>query len=293
MRSKLTVIFLSVVIVSLSSSAFAAPISYNGHWYAIVSSGTNGSWINAENNAIALGGHLVTINDAAEETWLRSVFGDSLRYWIGFNDATTEGIWVWSSGEPVTYTNWDDFEPNNSHPPEIGEDYAVINWVSSDGGWNDWDHQRPGYYHIDGIAEFDLLIVEIDVKPGSFPSSINMKKKGLVPVAIHTTADFDATTVDPETVVWICCGDVSPVKWEIYDCDELPNPDYGDPLYPDAPEMIGDEDLDLVLYFDTQELVAAGCINQYTTIATIEGETFDGAPIAGTGDVSIVKQGKP
>ena len=38
-------------------------------------------------------------------------------------------------------------------PPAIGEDYAVINWNTATGGWNDWDHQRPGYYNVDGISE--------------------------------------------------------------------------------------------------------------------------------------------
>ncbi len=124
-----------------------------GHWYDIVSSGADGSWINAENNAIGLGGHLVTINDSTEEAWLRVAFGGSTRYWIGFNDAAVEGIWVWSSGQPVTYVNWDDFEPNNMMPPAIGEDYAALNWNTTTGGWNDWDHQRPGFYNTDGISE--------------------------------------------------------------------------------------------------------------------------------------------
>jgi hypothetical protein len=125
----------------------------NHHWYAIVPSGADGSWLNAELNAQALGGHLVTINDAAEETWLRAVFGEQIRYWIGFSDASVEGIWLWSSGEPVTYTNWDGGEPNDSMPPPWGEDYAVLNWNAATGGWNDWDSQRPDYYYIDGIAE--------------------------------------------------------------------------------------------------------------------------------------------
>lgn len=124
-----------------------------GHWYDIVSSGADGSWTNAENNAIALGGHLVTINDAAEEAWLRTTFGTNTLYWIGFTDAALEGVWVWSSGEPVTYTNWNELEPNDCMPPPIGEDYAVLNWDTATGQWNDWDHQRPDYSYTNGIAE--------------------------------------------------------------------------------------------------------------------------------------------
>ena len=42
--------------------------------------------------------------------------------------------------------------------------------------------------------------VEIDIKPGSDPNSINLRSKGVIPVAILTTEDFDATTVDPLSV---------------------------------------------------------------------------------------------
>lgn len=156
MKQKALVIVCSVTcLLGKIDIAQSAP-TYNpatGHWYDIVSSGANGAWINAENNAIALGGHLVTINDAAEEAWLRATFSSSTRYWIGFNDAASEGTWVWSSGEPVTYVNWEDFQPNNATPPPRGEDYAVLNWNTSTGGWNDWDHQRPDYCYINGISE--------------------------------------------------------------------------------------------------------------------------------------------
>jgi hypothetical protein len=41
------------------------------------------------------------------------------------------------------------------------------------------------------------VAVPIDIKPGSFPNSINPQSKGVIPVAILTTDTFDATTVDP------------------------------------------------------------------------------------------------
>ena len=155
MNKKMFLIFcVAACLLGAVNIAQCAPF-YNpttGHWYDIVSSGVDGSWINAEVNANLLGGHLVTINDAAEEAWLRSTFGDSTHYWIGFTDAATEGTWVWSSGEPVTYVNWDDFEPNNMMPPATGEDFAVINWNAADGGWNDWDHTRTDEY-VMGISE--------------------------------------------------------------------------------------------------------------------------------------------
>ena len=50
--------------------------------------------------------------------------------WIGLNDRSVEGTFVWSNGEAVTYTNWTAGEPNNSG----NEDCAHI-WSS--GTWND------------------------------------------------------------------------------------------------------------------------------------------------------------
>ncbi len=44
------------------------------------------------------------------------------------------------------------------------------------------------------------VTVQIDIKPGSDPNSINCSSKGVIPLAILTTDDFDATTVDPTTV---------------------------------------------------------------------------------------------
>jgi len=148
----MTLLLLSV------SSASAVPIfnPTTSHWYDIVSSGANGAWDNAEANAILLGGHLVTINDAAEEAWLRANFGTSTRYWIGFNDAATEGTFVWSSGETPGFTHWNSGEPNNAMPPPRGEDYAVLNWNTSTGAWNDWDHNRSDFSNISGIAEWSV-----------------------------------------------------------------------------------------------------------------------------------------
>ncbi len=106
----------------------------NGHYYKLTEETT---WPNAEAQAEAWDGHLVTINDEAEELWLRSTFGVSESFWIGVNDIAIEGAWVWVSGEPVTWTNWNEGEPND----HLGiEDVALMNagpWSETLYGWND------------------------------------------------------------------------------------------------------------------------------------------------------------
>lgn len=50
-------------------------------------------------------------------------------------------------------------------------------------------------------------LVHIDIKPGSDPNAINLKSGGVVPVAILSTASFDATGVDAQTLTFGASGD--------------------------------------------------------------------------------------
>ncbi len=47
-----------------------------------------------------------------------------------------------------------------------------------------------------------ILAVEIDIKPGSDPNAINPIASAVVPIAILTTDDFDATQVDATTLAF-------------------------------------------------------------------------------------------
>merc|ERR1712098_680929 len=39
-------------------------------------------------------------------------------YWLGGNDLHREGSWVWPSGQPFTYTNWVEGEPDDQDGKE-------------------------------------------------------------------------------------------------------------------------------------------------------------------------------
>ncbi|MBA4175275.1 MAG: hypothetical protein C0505_01725 [Leptothrix sp. (in: Bacteria)] len=113
--------------VAAAGVASASTLSYGGSTYHL---STNATWAAAEAEAVAAGGNLVTLNSAAEENAIKAYFGTATLFWIGLNDVASEGTFVWSSGEAVTYTNWSGGEPNN-----LGnEDYTMMNWGS---GWND------------------------------------------------------------------------------------------------------------------------------------------------------------
>jgi len=103
-----------------------------------------------------MGGNLVTINDAAENSFVYNTFsgGQTRNLWIGLYDPTQDGQggshasnFVWADGEPVGYTNWSLGEPTNAGPNGIPE-YYVQMWgnaadisqfpsVRTPGTWND------------------------------------------------------------------------------------------------------------------------------------------------------------
>lgn len=117
------------------ASVEAGPIANpaNGHEYYLLA---GAAWADAEAEAIALGGHLVTVDDAGENDWVWETF-QAIRpgpFWIGLNDALQEGTYEWANGAPTSYTNWwvGGGEPNDAG---AGEDAAEIhNYV-----WNDRD----------------------------------------------------------------------------------------------------------------------------------------------------------
>ena len=125
-----------------------APVCYNGHSYVLTSVAE--TWTDAEAEAVSKGGHLVTINNAAEQDFLVNTFltGDFALQplWIGLTDQAKEGHFKWSSGSLVTYTNWNSAtnEPNDCcSSVNHEEDYGTMNWhyarsqAAPIGTWND------------------------------------------------------------------------------------------------------------------------------------------------------------
>lgn len=50
--------------------------------------------------------------------------------------------------------------------------------------------------------EHNHMHVSIDVKPGSYPNPINLKSKGLIPVALFGNAEFDVSQVNTASVTF-------------------------------------------------------------------------------------------
>ncbi|MCS6935423.1 MAG: hypothetical protein NZM35_09790 [Chitinophagales bacterium] len=108
------------------------------------------TWQAAQNAAQALGGNLATITSQAENDsivagLLAAGVNSNTVVWIGFTDAASEGNWVWVDGSPVTYTNWNPGEPNNSSGfPGVGENGGQLQL--SNGRWNDRMTENVGLF---------------------------------------------------------------------------------------------------------------------------------------------------
>jgi hypothetical protein len=102
----------------------------------------------------------------------------------------------------------------------------------------------------------------IDIKPGSDVNPINCKSKGVIPVAILTTDDFDALDVDVTTLRFGPLG------------DEVAIPAHDPACH--VEDVDGDGDLDLVCHFPTQD-------TDFLTdddLGCVTGATFDGTPVS-------------
>jgi hypothetical protein len=154
-----------------------------------------------------------------------------------------------------------------SAAPSPMDAYACYN--PSLGGWNLTGNVGIGMRISGEVVPLPISVtVDIDIKPGSYPNSINPNAGGVIPVAILTTDTFDASTVNPETVALEGAGARGEGKSGRYGSIE---------------DVDGDGDLDLVI-----QVVNDINWTPDATESTLTGETFDGIPIEGTDSVNIV-----
>jgi hypothetical protein len=121
---------------------------------------------------------------------------------------------------------------------------------------------------FDSTGSFDsdiCMLIGIDVHPGSSVNPVNVSgKNGEVPIAILSSADFDATQVVQSSVR---IGSVAPTKYQVRDAD-------------------GNGYDDVVFHWDVGDLVDAGVLTTSSTSITVNADLEDGTCVQGTDTIT-------
>lgn len=136
-----------------------------------------------------------------------------------------------------------------------------------------WANSYPEEGAVIGEETITVTVMAIDIKPGSYPNSINTKSNGVVPVAILGGETFDVTTVDVTTLEFGPSG-AAPAH-------DLTDPDvYNEHIQ----DVNGDGWMDLVSHYRQKDTgLAVG-----DTEACLTGE-FDGTAFSACDSVRVVK----
>ena len=143
------------------------------------------NWMDAQQQAEAVGGHLVVINSASENHFVRQSLQSNVA-WIGYTDRAVEGTFEWVDGSSTGFTYWKNGDPDNaggncSAAGALGQaDFAVIK--QSNGRWLD----RKGcqlYQYIVEVDEGNFL----DVEQVAGPARGSFFPVGTTPVTYITT----------------------------------------------------------------------------------------------------------
>ncbi len=148
---------------------------------------------------------------------------------------------------------------------------------------------------LDGIDVVDMgayefipsIKVSVDIKPQSCPNPVNVKSKGVLPVAILGSDVLDVNDIDLDTIL---LEGVAPLRGS-----------YGDVASPviDETECAcslegADGYMDLTLKFETQEVITAlgELVDEEMWMLSLTGYLKDGTPIEGADCIIIKKKGK-
>ena len=117
----------------------------NGHWYKWVKQLSGISWSSARSLCEAQGGYLATPTSLAENEFVfnltlpTSAWANYLGPWLGGfqapNSIEPNGGWQWVTGEPWSWTNWDELQPDNGSGLE-----GSLHYIHFFQRWNDWQN---------------------------------------------------------------------------------------------------------------------------------------------------------
>lgn len=156
--------------------------------------------------------------------------------------------------------------------------------------WIDERNEAPddNNYDIYAWRVFSEMPIEahLDIRPGSCPNPLNPKSRGVLPVAILGTEDFDVTEIDRSTIL---LEGAAPLRCSL---EDVATPAAGEKECTCTEER-ADGYQDLTLKFRTQEIINAIDLESCTEVVPLKitGKNRDGKAFEGYDCVFIVGNG--
>jgi hypothetical protein len=130
---------------------------------------------------------------------------------------------------------------------------GIQNGTGSWNGYSYWTGALATGWYINIINAVPVpppfIEVALDIKPTSCPNPLNSKSKGVLPVAILGTDEFDVMDIDPSTLL---LDGVAPIR---YNYADVATPFWGELC--DCHELGPDGYVDMTLKFRKQDILAA------------------------------------
>ncbi len=148
----------------------------------------------------------------------------------------------------------------------------------------------------------EVVVFDLDIKPGACPNSFNANSHGVLPVALVGAKGFDVTEVDISSILLSRAdgvgGSVAPNEGppgprSVF--EDVATPIVGELC--DCHELEGDGITDLSMKFRTDDVVAALQLNDLPAgdlvQLVVNGTLLDGTPFSASDCIRLVPQGTP
>lgn len=244
---------------------------------------------------------LFLVGDAQDSPRVQEALGYIARRWYGTDDWC--GVGEWQNNRQAMFTLMKGLEAYGIELIDLDLDSIpehdwfeevsthLVTTQNPDGSWpsdcwgDDAISTAWALLTLEKAVPPSTMFVDLDIKPCSWPNPLNVKSKGVLPVAILGSEEFDVTEIDPATLL---LEGVAPLRWSVEDVTGSATVDECN-VTEDGPDGFDD----LTVKFDMPEIVAAlGEVNDGDElILTLTGNLLNELALEGDDCIVIRKKG--